>query len=102
MVSRFRSPPVALQILILLGMAQVAALGFYDYTPLPLLRTIAYTLFRSQDNTRVVFWLALAIHIGEAAYACNVCFRRRLSPSLTFKWTFQTALYGYASLGLLL
>uniref|UniRef100_A0A3Q2TQB5 Transmembrane protein 254 n=1 Tax=Fundulus heteroclitus TaxID=8078 RepID=A0A3Q2TQB5_FUNHE len=49
------------------------------------------------------WWAAFAIHVAEAVYALKVCSAKGISsPIARFLWFFQTFLFGFASLGLLL
>ncbi|XP_012717841.2 transmembrane protein 254 isoform X1 [Fundulus heteroclitus] len=49
------------------------------------------------------WWAAFAIHVAEAVYALKVCSAKGISsPTARFLWFFQTFLFGFASLGLLL
>ncbi|XP_036399255.1 transmembrane protein 254-like [Megalops cyprinoides] len=49
------------------------------------------------------WWLALAIHIGEALYSLKVCREKGVDSVLTrFLWFLQTFLFGMASLHFLL
>ncbi|KAM4729679.1 transmembrane protein 254 [Anableps anableps] len=49
------------------------------------------------------WWAAIAIHLFEAVYALKVCSNKGISsPTARSLWFFQTFLFGFASLGLLL
>jgi hypothetical protein len=43
-------------------------------------------------------WIA---HVGEAAYAYSICRKLHLTNADTLKWTVQTFVLGFPSLGLL-
>ncbi|XP_060083372.1 transmembrane protein 254-like [Ylistrum balloti] len=51
--------------------------------------------------TWYMFLGTIAIHVAEAIYAYMLCRRFGLTSSATKKWTFQTFLFGVASLSLL-
>uniref|UniRef100_A0A1A8KCG4 Transmembrane protein 254 n=2 Tax=Nothobranchius kuhntae TaxID=321403 RepID=A0A1A8KCG4_NOTKU len=49
------------------------------------------------------WWAAFAVHVFEACVALKVCRKKGIDSSATrFLWFFQTFLFGFASLGLLL
>ncbi|KAM9848099.1 transmembrane protein 254 [Aulostomus maculatus] len=49
------------------------------------------------------WWLALGIHVIESLVSLNVCSNKGInSTSTRLLWFFQTFLFGFASLGLLL
>ncbi|KAK7901601.1 hypothetical protein WMY93_018370 [Mugilogobius chulae] len=49
------------------------------------------------------WWAAFAIHVFEAVYSQKVCSEKGIqSSSARLLWFFQTFLFGFASLGLLL
>ncbi|XP_013886922.1 transmembrane protein 254 [Austrofundulus limnaeus] len=49
------------------------------------------------------WWAAFAVHVFEAIMALKVCRNKGISsPTARFLWFFQTFLFGFASLGLLL
>ena len=47
---------------------------------------------------RFGFFLAILIHVLEAAYAYYLCCGFRFSPDCTKKWVIQTSMVGYSSL----
>ncbi|XP_033760292.1 transmembrane protein 254-like [Pecten maximus] len=53
------------------------------------------------ELTWYLFLATIVIHVAEAAYAYMLCCRFDLTSSATKKWTFQTLLFGVASLSLL-
>ncbi|XP_069104905.1 transmembrane protein 254-like [Argopecten irradians] len=53
------------------------------------------------ELTWYIFLATIAIHAAESIYAYMLCRRFGLSSSATKKWTFQTFLFGVASLSLL-
>lgn len=64
------------------------------------LRQICLFVFRSMWMTRLVFFLAAAAHVIEAIYAW--CLARRLDPSNSRAWFWQTLALGFFSLRFLL
>ncbi|XP_066549352.1 transmembrane protein 254 [Amia ocellicauda] len=49
------------------------------------------------------WWVALAIHVAEALYSLKVCSDKGIDSVVArFLWCFQTFLFGYFSLSLLL
>ncbi|KAK3094334.1 hypothetical protein FSP39_000407 [Pinctada imbricata] len=50
------------------------------------------------QGIRLLFWATVAAHVGEALYSLKLCRDRNLSGTATFKWVFQTFLFGFSSL----
>lgn len=104
----FRFTPFYLQILILFGMylTGLFALESVDlsgnskdiFQPL---RSFSYLIFRTQQNLKILFILAVLAHFTEALVAISVCRELKCDFERTIYWFIQTFLYGYGSLGLL-
>ncbi|XP_027863799.1 transmembrane protein 254 [Xiphophorus couchianus] len=48
------------------------------------------------------WWAAVAVHVLEALYAYKLCCDKGINhPAIRRQWVFQTFLFGYASLGML-
>mmetsp|Transcript_17411 Transcript_17411/g.43385 ORF Transcript_17411/g.43385 Transcript_17411/m.43385 type:complete len:96 (-) Transcript_17411:1774-2061(-) len=68
--------------------------------PLDIVRDFGLTLFRSQFNLQVVFYLAVAAHVVEGA----LCYKKavKMGSSTPVGWGLQTALLGFPSFRVLL
>ncbi|KAG0447948.1 hypothetical protein HPP92_028084, partial [Vanilla planifolia] len=82
--------------------AGMSALFYAAYLPLlqPLrwLNFLHLLVFRSLSNIRLVFWLAVAAHFGEAIYVLLKA--RRLDPANARGWFLQTVILGFPSTNL--
>ncbi|XP_066534752.1 transmembrane protein 254 isoform X2 [Hoplias malabaricus] len=82
------------------------SMGFYTvpYDSLGLLGSLAKHLINEHYSIMYKgWWCAWAIHVFEALVAMKVCSDKGIdSPSARLLWFAQTALFGFASLGLLL
>lgn len=94
-------PTIYAWFLVVGGMLSVFAAAYLpDFGPVPLLRAIALFFFRSMWGIRVVFFLAVAAHIGEGIYAWKLA--KKVDPANSRGWFLQTFALGFPSLRLLL
>jgi hypothetical protein len=94
--------------LILFGLFSLYLSAFYPssmpspFTVLQPIHSLAYFIFRSSLVLRVVFILAIVVHLAEATYALVLVSRHPTVSSVDrVAWTVQTVLCGYPSLRLL-
>lgn len=101
----FEVPDLYWWILIITGLVM---LGIVAYDPnccsetslMSGVKWLALTIFREQIVVQVVFWLAMAAHVGEAIYASNLAYHHCHNKWIL--WGIQTFITGFASLRLLL
>lgn len=106
----FRIADLYLWVLIFLGMGLLFhfAHSNNDYAsiadsnklliPMDILQRFALLLFRSQENLKVIFDLAVATHVLEAIYATYICIIDLKCRNTWYMWSFQTFCLGYGSL----
>ncbi|XP_051118161.1 uncharacterized protein LOC127242610 [Andrographis paniculata] len=94
-------PNILIRVGIIAGMLHLFCATFLpNFGPVPLLRAIALFFLWSLTVARVVLVAAVAAHVGEGVYAWGVA--KRVDPENAGGWGWQTFLYGYPSLRLLL
>ncbi|KAK4753380.1 hypothetical protein SAY87_022178 [Trapa incisa] len=94
-------PTIYAWLFVLIGLPALMAAAFLPgIGPLRFLQSLALFLFRSMWMTRLVFFLAVACHVGEAMYAWNLA--RSVDPDNSRGWFWQTLALGFFSLRLLL
>ncbi|GAB4833047.1 hypothetical protein Ancab_007105 [Ancistrocladus abbreviatus] len=94
-------PTIYEWLLCIVGMISLFAVAFLPEFPLlSPLRALSLFLFRSIQTLRIIFFAAVATHVGEAAYAWHLA--RKVDPANVKGWIWQTFLLGYPSLRLLL
>lgn len=71
-----------------------------DIGPVPLFKGICLFFLRSMSVVRTVFLVALALHIGEAAYAWRLA--NKVDPANARAWCWRTFVLGFFSLRFLL
>ena len=63
-----------------------------------LVRSLSYFLLGSQFGCKIMFVIALLLHIGEAIYVYYICNNMKFTLKDSLLWTFQTFLVGFPSL----
>ena len=98
-------PSLELSIMIIFGMFalyHVAFQSLFSERYLFYLDEIAMAIFYSRSNLKKLFKLAVSIHILEAFYSLYLTLNHDYKLKETTVWTFQTLLFGYPSLRLLI
>lgn len=73
-----------------------AAAYLPDIGPVPLLRAVSLFFFRSMWAVRMVFFAAVAAHVGEGIYAWHLA--KKVDPDNAKAWFWQTLALGIFSL----
>jgi hypothetical protein len=73
--------------------------GFISF--LSCYQQLSYFIFRSKDNLKLLFWLAVLTHGIETVYALTVGFRIGIRETIPV-WVIQTCLLGGPSMNLIL
>ncbi|KAG6608656.1 Short-chain dehydrogenase/reductase family 42E member 1, partial [Cucurbita argyrosperma subsp. sororia] len=83
------------------GMSMLFSAAFLpDVGPVPFFKAISLFFFRSIQVVRMVFLVALLLHVGESIYAWFLA--RKVDPANSRGWFWQTFAIGYFSLRFLL
>lgn len=99
--SSLEGPTLKTWLFCIIGMSALVCAAFLpDIGPVSVFRAMGLFFFRSQTMTRVVFLLAAAAHMGEAAYAWHLA--KRVDPANASAWFWQTFALGMFSLRFLL
>ena len=69
--------------------------------PWSIFETINLTVFRTQYISQLVFYLAVAIHVGETLYALTLTQKMGMGPKNTLAWGVSTLLFGCTDSSLL-
>lgn len=80
------------------GLALLATLAYADHALPPALASALYAIWRTNANARIGWWLAVAVHVVEAAVAANTCMRAGCPPRAVVWWSGLTFLVGFPAL----
>ncbi|XP_020583959.1 short-chain dehydrogenase/reductase family 42E member 1 [Phalaenopsis equestris] len=94
-------PNIFIWISVIVGMSSLFYTAFLPtFWPLKWLNSLALFIFRSVSNLRLLFYIAVLLHVGEAIY---VWFRaRRVDSANATGWFWQTFILGFSSTKLFL
>lgn len=114
----FATPSIHYMILVIIGMSVLGVFAFTDidyriiisnreksdllFLLLSKLQELAYFLFQTQTNLRVLFFLAVGIHSLESLVAMKLAIDLNCNRKQTILWMIQTLLFGGFSLRLLI
>ncbi|RAL37750.1 hypothetical protein DM860_000444 [Cuscuta australis] len=94
-------PTLLAWVLVLGGMIALFGAAYLpDFGPIPLVRGIGLFVFRSVGALRLLFVVAVALHLGEAVYAWHLA--KQVDAANSCGWFWQTFALGFPSLRLLL
>lgn len=94
------SPPLYLWFLIVLGLILVFCAAYLPpYGPLKYVLAVGLFVFRSRWGIHFLFVASVMAHVVEALYAWNLA--KRVDPSNSKGWFWQTLVVGYPSIRLL-
>ncbi|KAL2506037.1 NAD(P)-binding Rossmann-fold superfamily protein [Abeliophyllum distichum] len=94
-------PTIYAWLFVVIGMISLFSAAYLpDFGPIPLLRATGLFFARSMWALKVVFLLAVALHIGEAIYAWKLA--KKVDPANARGWFWQTLALGMFSLRFLL
>lgn len=94
-------PNIFVWIAIILGMLATFAVAFLSPVgPIKPILALGLFIFRSVLALKILFVVAVGLHLGEGAYAWFLA--RKVDPANASGWFWQTAMLGFPSLRLLL
>jgi hypothetical protein len=83
-------------------MSQLYALALNDALLPETLRSLYYSILKSNANARNLAVLVTAVHVVEASITLWGCLKRRYTPGVTLYWTTGALLVGFPFLGTVL
>ena len=80
------------------GLALLFTLAFADQALPPALASALYAIWRTNENARIGWMLAVAVHVVEAAVAAAACTRAGCLPRAVVWWSGLTFVVGFPAL----